>query len=128
MDTSESVRLGTVPIFSSKTEPATTVPATRTRERKVHKDIPYPQGKIIVNPKNKETFSAPPVGEVSNLAGVERPINSKLYYKIGNRTYLLIKNGARNNGAGDSNTKNLKVHMGVSYPQGKIKICEKTWI
>jgi hypothetical protein len=45
-----------------------------------------------------------------------------------NRTYLLIKNGARNNGAGDSNTKNLKVHNDVPYPQGKIKICEKTWI
>ena len=43
------------------------------------------------------------------------------------RTYLLIKNGARNNGAGDSNTRTFKVHKGVPYPQGKIKRCyEKT--
>ena len=52
------------------------------------------------------------------------------------RTYLLIKNGARNNGAGfllgrffNSNTRTFKVHKGVPYPQGKIKRCfEKTWI
>ena len=36
---------------------------------------------IIVDPKNKWTFSPHPVGEVSNLAGAECPINSKLYYK-----------------------------------------------
>ena len=38
---------------------------------------------LIVNPKNKETVSAPTlrvVGEVSNLAGVEGPINSKVYH------------------------------------------------
>ena len=36
---------------------------------------------MIVKPKNKETFSPLLVGEVCNLAGVECPIHSKLYYK-----------------------------------------------
>ena len=36
---------------------------------------------IIVKPKNKETFSPLLVGEVCNLAGAECLINSKLYYK-----------------------------------------------
>ncbi len=36
---------------------------------------------IYSKPKNKETLSAPLVGEVSNLAGAECLINSKHYYK-----------------------------------------------
>ena len=40
----------------------------------------------MVNQKNKQTFSPPRVGEVSNLAGAECTINSKVYHSI---TYLL---------------------------------------
>ena len=36
---------------------------------------------IMVNQKNKQTFSAPRVGEVSNLAGAECTVNSKVYHK-----------------------------------------------
>ena len=35
----------------------------------------------MVNQKNKQTFSPPRVGEVSNLAGAECTINSKVYHK-----------------------------------------------
>ena len=41
---------------------------------------PEPIGPTMVNPKNKETLSSPPVGSVSNRTGAECPINSKLYY------------------------------------------------
>ncbi len=34
----------------------------------------------MVNQKNKQTFSPPRVGEVSNLAGAECTINSKVYH------------------------------------------------
>ena len=40
----------------------------------------------MVNQKNKQTFSPPRVGEVSNLAGAECTINSKIYHSF---TYLL---------------------------------------
>ena len=73
----------------------------------VSSPVTYPQGiiRIIVNPKNKETFSAPPVGEVSNLAGVECPINSKLYYRL---CISKETKAACNNGAGDLNTETIK--------------------
>ena len=35
---------------------------------------------FMVNQKNKQTFSPPRVGEVSNLAGAECTINSKIYH------------------------------------------------
>ena len=34
----------------------------------------------MVNEKNKQTFSPPRVGEVSNIAGAECTINSKVYH------------------------------------------------
>ena len=34
----------------------------------------------MVNQTNKQTFDFPLVGEVCNLAGVECPINSKVYH------------------------------------------------
>ena len=37
--------------------------------------------KTMVNQTNKQTFGFPLVGEVCNLAGVECPINSKVYHK-----------------------------------------------
>ena len=40
------------------------------------------QSLFIVNPKNKETLSSPPVGSVCNRTGAECPINSKLYYNL----------------------------------------------
>ena len=36
----------------------------------------------MVNPKNKWTFDPSVVGEVSNLASVECPINSKVYHSF----------------------------------------------
>ena len=42
----------------------------------------------MVNQKNKQTFSPPRVGEVSNLAGAECTINSKVYHKKGKVSLL----------------------------------------
>ena len=36
----------------------------------------------MVNQKNKQTFSPPRVGEVSNLAGAECTVNSKVYHSF----------------------------------------------
>ena len=36
----------------------------------------------MVNQTNKQTFDFPLVGEVCNLAGVECPINSKVYHSF----------------------------------------------
>lgn len=36
-----------------------------------------------------------------------------------------FRNEARNNGASDSNTRTVKVHKDVPYPQGKIKNAKK---
>ena len=36
----------------------------------------------MVNQTNKQTFAPPLVGEVSNLAGVKCPINSKVYHSL----------------------------------------------
>ena len=40
----------------------------------------------MVNQKNKQTFRQPRVGEVSNLAGAECTINSKVYHSLGPQT------------------------------------------
>ena len=37
---------------------------------------------FMVNQTNKQTFDFPLVGEVCNLAGVECPINSKVYHSL----------------------------------------------
>ena len=42
----------------------------------------------MVNQKNKQTVSDPQVGEVSNLAGAECTVNSKVYHNFPYFLYL----------------------------------------